>query len=161
MQLQLDGKFYDGYAAADFITVMQENTAIPEPDTYTLTDMFIIGIKPGTTLAALHNDINNRALVIGAVGNELLDWDIVATGDVVNYMIGTTVVKTRMAIVRGDVNGDGKVNSKDYMMVKRQVLGTYELDFFGQEAAKISGGETIGARDYMMLKRYVLGTYEL
>ena len=161
VQLQLDGKFYDGYAAADFITVMQENTAIPEPDTYTMTDMFILGIKPGTTLAALHNDINNRALVIGAVGNELLDWDIVATGDVVNYMIGTTVVKTRMAIVRGDVNGDAEVNAFDYMMVKRSVLGTYELGFFGEEAAKVSGSEGVTANDYMMVKRYVLGTFEL
>jgi len=160
VQFQLDGKFYDGYAAADFITVMKENTAIPEPDTYKMTDMFILGIKPGTTLAGLHNDINNRALVIGAVGNELLDWDVVATGDVVNYMIGTTVVKTRMAIVMGDVNGDGKVNSKDYLMIKRDVLGTYELDFFGKEAAKVAGGETISARDYLMIKRYVLGTYE-
>ncbi len=161
VQLQLDGKFYDGYAAADFITVMQENTAIPEPDTYVLTDMFVLGIRPGTTLAQLHNDINNRALVIGAVGNELLDWDIVATGDVVNYMIGTTVVKTRMAIVQGDVNGDAEVNAADYMMVKRHVLGTYELDFFGQEAAKVSGGEDVTASDYMMIKRHVLGTYEL
>lgn len=161
VQLQLDGKFYDGYAAADFITVMQENTAIPEPDTYTMTDMFILGIKPGTTLAALHNDINNRALVIGAVGNELLDWDIVATGDVVNYMIGTTVVKTRMAIVQGDVNGDAEVNTTDYMMVKRHVLGTYELDFFGEEAAKLSGSDEVAASDYMKIKRHVLGTYEL
>ncbi len=161
VQLQLDGKFYDGYAAADFITVMKENTAIPEPDTYTMTDMFILGIKPGTTLAQLHNDINNRALVIGAVGNELLDWDVVATGDVINYMIGTTVVKTRMAIVQGDVNGDGEVNTTDYMMIKRHVLGTYELDFFGSEAAKVSGGEEVCVSDYMMIKRHVLGTYEL
>ena len=75
-------------------------------------------------------------------------------------MIGTTVVKTRMAIVMGDVNCDGKVNSKDYLMIKRQVLGTYELDFFGQQAGNVNSDKNISAQDYMMIKRYVLGTYE-
>lgn len=161
VQVQLDGKLYEGYVAADFVLVMHENTTIPEPDSYTLTDMFVLGVKPKTTLAQFRNDINNRAVVIGAVGNELMDWDTVATGDVVNYMIGTTVIRTRVAIVLGDVNCDGEINARDYVMVKRYVLGTYELDFFGEQAARVSGGEEVTARDYVMIKRYVLGSGSL
>ncbi len=62
---------------------------------------------------------------------------------------------------RGDVNGDGKVDARDYMMTKRAVLGTYTLSAVQNLAADVDGNGTVNARDYMMLKRAVLGTYTL
>lgn len=59
-------------------------------------------------------------------------------------------------IIHGDVNGDGKVNSKDYMMVKRYVTGTLKLTDEQLEAADISGDGKVNAKDYMMIKRAVL-----
>lgn len=61
----------------------------------------------------------------------------------------------------GDVNGDGKANALDYLLLKRAVLGTYNLTEAGGKAADVNGDGKINAVDYMLLKRHVLGTYDL
>lgn len=61
----------------------------------------------------------------------------------------------------GDVNGDGEVNEYDYMLIKRAVLGTYELSEEQQEAADINQDGKINEYDYILAKRIVLGTYTL
>lgn len=58
----------------------------------------------------------------------------------------------------GDIDGNGKTDAKDYMMLKRVVLGTYTVD--STAAADVDGDGKISAKDYMMLKRIVLGTYQ-
>ena len=61
--------------------------------------------------------------------------------------------------VPGDVTGDGAVNALDYAMLKRSVLGTYELAEDRLAAADVNGDGAIDALDYAMVKRHVLGTY--
>ena len=85
----------------------------------------------------------------------------VATGYEVRYIIGSTVIRTVMVIVRGDLNADGRVNSVDYMMLKRFAMGNYELDEIGLYAALLTPREVPCAVDYIMLKLYVLDKFEL
>ncbi len=60
----------------------------------------------------------------------------------------------------GDANGDGRVNAVDYMLVKRDVLGTFSL---GERTgyADVNRDGAVNAVDYMLVKRAVLGTYAL
>lgn len=60
----------------------------------------------------------------------------------------------------GDVSGDGKADARDYMMVKRYVLGMYALGTREQYADLDRDGR-VNARDYLMLKRHVLGSYTI
>lgn len=62
------------------------------------------------------------------------------------------------ATVRGDVDGDGEVNAKDYIIIKRFVLGTFEPTSEQFSAADIDLDGSVNAKDYVMLKRIVLGT---
>ncbi len=62
--------------------------------------------------------------------------------------------------VRGDVSGDGEVNAMDYLLVKRNVLGTFPLEGAAYYAGRLSG-QDLGAADYLLLKRHVLGTFSL
>lgn len=60
--------------------------------------------------------------------------------------------------IYGDVDGSGRVNSSDYALVKRYVLGiqdsfSYE---YGEKAADVSGDGLIDSNDYALLIRYVL-----
>ena len=64
-------------------------------------------------------------------------------------------------VLLGDADNDGKVNAKDYMMVKRVLLGTYDIANINAEAADVDGDGTLKVRDYMMLKRHILGTYDI
>jgi len=76
-----------------------------------------------------------------------------------------SVVIPATGMVFGDINGDGKCDGKDYMMLKRHILGTLDYDKVGiSEEDIIARGDINGdgkteAKDFMMLKRYVLGTW--
>ena len=61
----------------------------------------------------------------------------------------------------GDVNGDGKVNSFDYILVKRLCQATYRgfLSQLGKADVNLDG--TVDKFDYILVKRHVLGTYEI
>lgn len=61
----------------------------------------------------------------------------------------------------GDLDKSGDSNAKDYMMLKRYVLGTFELSVIQTSCADINLDGTVDSKDYMMLKRVATGTYEL
>ena len=61
----------------------------------------------------------------------------------------------------GDLNGDGKVNAIDYLLVKAAVLGMVRLGEEQKAAADVNGDGSVDAIDYSMIKRAVLGTFTL
>jgi hypothetical protein len=59
----------------------------------------------------------------------------------------------------GDVNGDGSVNSTDYALMKRYILGTIN-EFpvqYGLVAADVNADGSVNSTDYALMKRYILG----
>ena len=64
-------------------------------------------------------------------------------------------------LIRGDVDGNGKVDAKDYMLLKRACLKTFTLMPEQEAPADINGDGKINANDYMLLKRACLGTYKI
>jgi hypothetical protein len=76
-------------------------------------------------------------------------------------MDGETVVSTYTIVVKGDVNGDGKITGVDYALVKRHVLGIYEFQGAYFQAASIVRSGLVMAHDYAMIKRHVLGHIQL
>lgn len=63
-------------------------------------------------------------------------------------------------VTLGDVNGDGRINVADYMLVKRSVLRTYTLNEEQKSSADVNGDGRINIADYTLLKRFVMGTIE-
>ena len=62
--------------------------------------------------------------------------------------------------VIGDVNANGKIDARDYLLLKRAYFGTYELTC-DDAIADINGNGKIDARDYLLLKRAYFGTYTI
>ncbi len=93
-------------------------------------------------------------------GNEKTEG-FVATGDYIEKALDEVTTDTKTVVIEGDVNGDGKIDSKDYMAVKRGFLGTLTLKEANLAAACISNGESITAQDYLKIKRHFLGTHDL
>ncbi|MBR5278187.1 MAG: hypothetical protein IKU23_02860, partial [Clostridia bacterium] len=60
----------------------------------------------------------------------------------------------------GDVNGNGKIDARDYLLLKRAYFGTYTLTC-DLEVADVNGNGKIDARDYLLLKRAYFGTYTI
>lgn len=61
----------------------------------------------------------------------------------------------------GDIDGNGKVDSVDYLLLKRYVLGTVSLSPMQRLTAAVAGRKTIDSNDYLLMKRHVLGTYNI
>lgn len=155
-----------GYAAADFITITGTVTE-PAPSTgglssrYGVENGYVTSIAPGTTLKTFRANCKKTVRVYRAGGAELADGDVLYSGDIVRVYEGNSVAYTCFAAVMGDADGNGEVDALDYLLVKRTVLGSYELKGAMERAAMVSGQRTVGATDYMLIKRTVLGTYQL
>lgn len=65
------------------------------------------------------------------------------------------------SIYLGDVNLDGEINGTDYLMIKRNFMGTYEIPETRFSFADVNGDSEISANDYVMIKRHFLGTYNI
>ncbi|MBQ9848331.1 MAG: leucine-rich repeat protein [Clostridia bacterium] len=61
--------------------------------------------------------------------------------------------------VKGDVNGNGKVDANDYALAKRHCLKTYTLSDEMLMRADINGNGKLEASEYGLIKRHVLGTF--
>ncbi len=129
---------------------------VPTPESgLNVCEGIVYGGEPGMTAQEW------TALFVGSVKFRRVDGTLmepeetVCTGCEVEYEGRSFPIG-----VRGDVNGDGKTNSMDYMLVKRCVLGTFALEG-GAYYAGCLHGEKLSATDYMLLKRHVLGTFNL
>lgn len=64
-----------------------------------------------------------------------------------------------MVFIKGDINGNGRIDANDYALVKRHWLGSYTIRGGAFDAADINGNGRIDVFDYYLIKRHVLGTY--
>ena len=63
--------------------------------------------------------------------------------------------------ILGDINGDGDIDGRDYIVVKKYVLGTADLTDRQLEIADINGDGEVDGIDYLLIKKHVLGTYTI
>lgn len=74
-----------------------------------------------------------------------------------NGSSGTTPTTPTPTYKKGDVNGDGKVEADDYMLIKLHVLGRKKLSGDALKRADVDKNGVIEASDYMLVKLHVLG----
>lgn len=61
----------------------------------------------------------------------------------------------------GDVNLDGGISAYDYILVKREILNTYEFTPVHAERGDINKNGKIEAFDYILIKRHCMNTYTI
>ena len=82
---------------------------------------------------------------------------VLYTGGKTKIMNGSTVYREFTNIVRGDINGDGKMSSLDYVKVKNHIMGTNVLtDIIYKTAADANDDNKISALDYVKIKNYIM-----
>lgn len=60
----------------------------------------------------------------------------------------------------GDVNHDGKVNVTDIIMIRRYIVGGYDLDM-NEDAANVNDDGKIDAADVILIRRFIAGGYNV
>ena len=123
-------------------------------------DTIALGFSPGTvqsmTAAEAKTLLGGNTFVLDRNGKSLSDGEKIGTGCVLSNGKFTYTV-----IIKGDINGDGVINSADYLISKRIFLGTYEADQYQTKAAAITDGVAVKAADYLRIKRHFLGSYDI
>ena len=99
---------------------------------------------------------NFAAEVKNSDGDALSDKATVSTGCVIKKDGESYTV-----IVLGDVNGDGQINSTDFMQVRRHFLGLYTIPEEKQDAADVNGDGNVNSTDFMQVRRHFLGLFNL
>ncbi|MBQ1717143.1 MAG: dockerin type I repeat-containing protein, partial [Ruminococcus sp.] len=69
----------------------------------------------------------------------------------------TTDVTEIPKILLGDVNGDGKVNMKDVLLLRKVLAGTAELDLKYFRNSILDGEESLSLKDLLALRRLIAG----
>lgn len=93
----------------------------------------------------------NPDIKITEIPEAVLTCEIFGTG--AKIKIGETEYTL---VMLGDVNGDGLVKSKDYMMIKNYIMGTLELSEAEKKAADVNKDGEIKSKDYMMIKNHIM-----
>lgn len=159
------GASVTGWSSAEYITVTGRIKAETTTEkgfglkegVYEITGGKLIGVSAGTTVREMLLQFTGNVKVTSPNGSTLAEGTLVGTGTVITADNGDTAT----AVVMGDVSGDGKIDSTDYLYVKRAFLGTYDLSGDYLLAADVSGRRELSVVDYLIIKRVVLGTYTL
>lgn len=77
--------------------------------------------------------------------------------DKVVYTNGNAEIPDDGGYARGDVNGDGKISSMDYVLVKNHILRIQILSGKGAIAGDVNKDGTISSMDYVLIKNHILG----
>lgn len=111
---------------------------------------YVTGFKAGETA----NDYEGLTIKKGA--QTVSGTSLICTGNTVVYKN-----KTYKIVVIGDVNGDGKINSTDFMQVRRHYLGLYTLTDANLKAADVNKDGKINSTDFMQIRRHFLGLFNV
>ena len=107
----------------------------------------LYGIEPGTTVEKLKKTLGKDIVVNGAKN------DLVGTGTKV--VVGG---KEYTVIIKGDIDGDGKITATDYIRVRLHILKRIRLDGEKLLAAHASTeiGKNVSAADYIAIRLHIL-----
>lgn len=111
-------------------------------------------VSPNTTGINLKNSISSNLIMKVEDDEKQVDEsNALKTGQKLNV----SDEKIYTIIVTGDVNGDGKINGKDILGVKKDIVGIEKLNGEYASAADVNNTNSITSRDLLKIKQHIIG----
>lgn len=124
---------------------------------YKIESDYISNISIGTLNSTITSKLNNNGGNVAiANSDKKVNKDALATGDKITISNGSET-KTYTILVKGDSNGDGKVNAQDYTNIKREKVNNVKITGYYRLAADVNNDGQITSVDYVNIKNYILG----
>lgn len=117
---------------------------------------YLFGVPLDTTSAQLSLNFKTEVTVKNAAGETIADTAKIGTGYTVNS--GSDQLEI---IISGDVNGDSRITSADYMWIKSLFDNTRSLTGASLQAADVDNSGHISSTDYLRIKKFLGRTYDL
>ena len=120
---------------------------------YRISGKYVRGIDPGTTAAELLSGLKQSNVRLYSASGQLSDTALVGTATKVVLLDGTAQKATYTVIIRGDVNGDGKINQADATRIQQYVAG-WDVSL-SKLAADVNDDGKVNGDDVTLLLRYL------
>lgn len=100
-----------------------------------------------------------RIQIYNFTGQKLADDDLVGSGSKVRLVDENDIIKMEYdVIVYGDVNGDGRINSIDLLVLQRHILEIEKLQGVFLKVGNINkNGKNPSSLDSLLIQRHILG----
>ena len=131
---------------------------------YTVSGGYVTKVVAETKLSDFVGNFETPEYVkvFGSDGKEISDKNAyVGTGCRVSLMNGDKAVDSADVVVLGDISGDGRLTSVDYLRLRAYFGGDYELSGAHLAAAHIAGRDTVTSVDYLRLRAHFSGDYNI
>ncbi len=124
---------------------------------YVIYNSYIKNVSNGTTTSNISSKLKAKGNVNVSIANKAISTNqTLVTGDIIHINNGLKTLSYKV-VVKGDVNGDGKISAADYMKIKNHIMGTRLGDIYAQASDVNNDGRT-SAADYMKIKNYIMGS---
>ena len=91
-------------------------------------------------------------------GEKIENNQLVGTGSKIKIIKDGEVIAEYIVVLYGDVNGDGKINSVDLLVLQRHILEIQTIDEIFQKAGNINkNGRKPTSADLLLIQRHILG----
>lgn len=158
----IEGYIARGDSKEQYVEVVTNNagdnttTTTTKNDNFKLDDTNLI-CEPKTTIESIKEKYTDKTITVKDAKGKTITSGNVGTG----YTV--TIGKEKYTIIKyGDVNGDGKINSGDSLILSKQVLKTMNLtDANQKQASDINKDGKINSGDTLIVRKQILGTYNI
>ncbi len=119
----------------------------------------LLGIEEKTTVEQLLKKIetNYRIEVQNSSGKILTNNEYVGTGSKIKVFEGDKLLIEYIIVLYGDLNGDGKINSIDLLVLQRHILGIKEFSGIFLKAGNTNkSGRKPSSTDLLRIQRHIL-----
>ena len=142
------------------VTKMSESE-ISFDESLKLNGLEVSGISYSENLVSdIKNKITtNYEIQIVNKDDEILDENqIVTTGSKIQVIEDNLILREYTIIIYGDVNGDGRINSVDLLVLQRHILGIEEIEGVYFKAGNVrKNGAKPTSVDLLLIQRHILG----
>lgn len=131
---------------------------------HAIDDTYIKTINENKTSINVKDEMinpNENLKIYDLSGNEVDDNSIVATGYTIKLIIDEKEYDSKILIIKGDVNSDGKVEVSDIIKLRLDILDISKLNSYQTYAADINTDGTIEVSDIISIQRHILGNLNL
>ena len=117
---------------------------------YKTSDQFVSGFSIGEKISDIKSKLGNNEI------NIKVNTETISTGTEFSYN-----GEKYIAIVYGDINGDGKVNIKDWNIMYKYINGTRKFTEQELKCADVNEDGKVNIKDWNRLYKHINGTNPL
>ena len=105
---------------------------------------------------------NYQIEVINNNGEKIEGNSLIGTGSIIKILDNTQIIMQYNVVMYGDVNGDGKINSVDLLVLQRHILEIQKFSGVFLKAGNIrKNGKNPSSIDCLLIQRHILGLQDI